>query len=163
MAANNTALTSPLGVMRWPTFGLGQLYRLAHSRIEARLGEVDQSLRTYYVLALLSEESGISQQEACNRTGLDRGDMVRLIDDLEARGHVKRTRDPQDRRRYQLSLTSRGQTARKRCDEILAATTDEVFSELSIEERRALHRLVLLALGQPTEIADELKMPYEEL
>lgn len=74
--------------MRWPTFGPGQLYRSAHSRIEARLGEVDQSLRTYYVLALLSEESWISQQEVCNRTGLDRGDMVRLIDDLEARRQV---------------------------------------------------------------------------
>jgi DNA-binding MarR family transcriptional regulator len=162
MASNNAVLTSPLGVMRWPTYGLGQLYRSAHSRIEARLGEVDQSLRTYYVLALLSEKSGISQQEACNRTGLDRGDMVRLIDALEARGHVKRTRDRQDRRRYRLSLTPRGQTARKRCDEILAATTDDVFSELSFEERRDLHRLVLRALGQPTEIADELEAPTAE-
>jgi DNA-binding MarR family transcriptional regulator len=156
MTSPNAVLTSPLGVMRWPTFGLGQLYRSAHSRIEARLREVDQSLRTYYVLALLSEDSGISQQEACDRTGLDRGDMVRLIDDLEARGHVKRSRDPDDRRRYQLSLTSRGRTAHKRCDQILAATTDDVFSELSTEERRSLHRLVLRALGQPAAIADEL-------
>jgi hypothetical protein len=62
----------------------------ARRRIEARLGEIDQSLRTYYVLAL-------------------------------------------------------------------AATTDDVFSELTLEERRALHRLVLRALGQPTEIADELQ------
>jgi DNA-binding MarR family transcriptional regulator len=84
--------------------------------------------------------------------------MVRLIDDLEARGHVKRTRDPKDRRRYQLRLTGRGQKARKRCDQILAATTDEVFSELSSEERRSLRRLVLRALGHPAAIADQLDM-----
>jgi MarR family transcriptional regulator, lower aerobic nicotinate degradation pathway regulator len=137
----------------------GQLYRFVHARIEVRLGEVDQSLRTYYVLVSLSEESGISQQEVCDRIGMDRGDMVRLVDDLEARGQVKRTRDPKDRRRYRLSLTSRGQTARKRCDRILAPTTDEVFSELSSKERRTLHRLILRALGQPTAIADELDTP----
>jgi DNA-binding MarR family transcriptional regulator len=146
-------------VVRWPTFGLGQLYRSAHARLESRLTEVDQSLRTYYVLASLSEHGELSQQEVCDRVDIDRSDMVRLIDNLESRGDVTRVRAPGDRRRYQLTITPQGREALTRCDEILAAVTDEVFSELSPDERRTLHRLTLRALGQPEKFADLLDAP----
>jgi len=101
----------PLGVLRRPTFGLGQLYRSAHPRIGARLAQVNESLRTYYVLATLAEYGVLSQQQVCDRIEMDRSDMVRLIGDLEGRGHVIRTRDPEDRRRYHLILTPGGNAA----------------------------------------------------
>jgi DNA-binding MarR family transcriptional regulator len=151
--------TAPLGILRWPTFGLGQLYRSAHARLEARLADEDQSLRTYYVLTSLFEHDNLSQQEVCDRIELDRSDMVRLIDDLEARGLVVRTRDTRDRRRYRLSLTTEGRRALSRCDKILDDVTNDVFSALSPDERRTLHRLTLRALGQPEAIADLLDVP----
>ena len=61
--------------------------------------------RTYYVLATLAEYGELSQQQVCDRIEMDRSDMVRLIDDLEARGNVIRGRDPHDRRRYRLTLS----------------------------------------------------------
>lgn len=146
----------PAGVQKWPTFGLGQLYRSAHARIDARLAEERQSLRTYYVLASLAEYGELSQQQVSDRIEMDRSDMVRLIDDLEAGGHVKRRRDPVDRRRYRLILTPRGRRALSRCDGILAEVTDEVFSALTADERRTLHRLTLRAVGQREEIANLL-------
>lgn len=102
----------------------------------------------------------MKQQQVCDRIEMDHSDMVRLIDDLEARGHVVRTRDPRDRRRYLLPVTPSGRKALSRCDAILAEVTDEVFSALSPDERRSLHRLVLRALGQPEEIAD-LRAPTQ--
>lgn len=159
MPLSDAAPTPPLGVLRWPTFGLGQLYRSAHARLEARLADEDQSLRTYYVLVTLAEHGPLSQQQVCDRMDIDRSDMVRLIDDLEARGHVERTRDLNDRRRYQLTLTPRGKKALSRCDTILAAVTDDVFAALSPDERRTLHQLTLRALGQPPELADLLETP----
>ena len=151
--------TPPLGILRWPTFGLGQLYRSAHARLEAQLADQHQSLRTYYVLVTLSEHGPLSQQEVCDRIDIDRSDMVRLIDDLEGRGHVQRTRDLEDRRRYQLTLTPRGKKAVSRCDAILATVTDDVLAALSPDERRTLHRLTLRALGYPAEISDLFDAP----
>lgn len=159
MPARDQAPTPPLGILRWPTFGLGQLYRSAHARLEARLADEHQSLRTYYVLVALSEDGPLSQQEVCDRIDIDRSDMVRLIDDLEGRGHVRRTRDLEDRRRYQLTLTPRGKKAVSRCDAILATVTDDVLAALSPDERRTLHRLTLRALGYPVEIPDLLDAP----
>lgn len=154
MAARETVPSTPLGVLRWPSFGLGQLHRSAHARLEAALAEEGQSLRTYYVLASLSEQGKLSQQQVCDRIEMDRSDMVRLIDELEGRGDVVRARDQADRRRYLLTITSRGRKSLERCNEILVRVTDEVLSALSPEERRTLHRLTLRALGHPAEIAD---------
>lgn len=156
MPSRDDVPAPPLGVLRWPTFGLGQLYRSAHARIGTRLAEVDESLRTYYVLASLAEYGELSQQQVCDRIEMDRSDMVRLIDDLEGRGHVRRTRDRGDRRRYRLTLTASGTQALRRCDAILADATDDVFANLSADDRRTLHRLTLRALGHPDHVLDML-------
>jgi DNA-binding MarR family transcriptional regulator len=154
MASRQPAPGPPRGILRWPTFGLGQLYRAAHAQLEARLAGEGESLRTYYVLVSLAEHGQLSQQQVCDRTDIDRSDMVRLIDDLEGRGHLRRRRDPQDRRRYRLTLTPQGKKALRRCDAILAAVSDDVFAALTAGERRTLHQLTLRALGHPPEMAD---------
>ncbi len=43
-----------------------------------------------------------------------------------------------------------------RCDAILAAATDDVFANLTADERRTFHRLTLRALGQPERVLDVL-------
>lgn len=148
MAEPDDAPTPPRRVRRWPTFAMGQLYRSAHARLSADLAEVDETLSTYYVLATLSEYGELSQRQVCDRIELDRSDMVRLIDDLEGRGHVIRVRDPDDRRRYRLTLTPGGTKSLRCCENILAASTDDVFANLSGDERRTLHRLTLRALDE---------------
>jgi DNA-binding MarR family transcriptional regulator len=163
--ANQSAMVPakpPISVLQWPTFGLGQLYRAAHAQIGTRLAAIDESLRTYYVLATLGEHGAMSQQQVCNRIDLDRSDMVRLIDDLETRGHVVRTRDPDDRRRHRLTLTASGKKALRRCESVLSDATNDVFANLSADERRNLHRLVLRALGLPDDIVDIVVAPRDQ-
>jgi DNA-binding MarR family transcriptional regulator len=152
MVERDDVPTPPLRVRRWPTFALGQLYRSAHARISADLAAVGESLSTYYVLATLSEYGELSQQQVCDHIEMDRSDMVRLIDDLEARGNVLRGRDPHDRRRHRLTLTPAGSKALHRCEEILAAATDVVFAHLTADERRTFHRLTLRALDDTDDV-----------
>lgn len=114
------------------------------------------------MLASLRELDGLSQQQLGDRIGVDRSDMVRLIDELEGLGQVERARHPSDRRRYRLTLTPRGHKTLVRCEETLAAVTDHVFAALSTDERRTLHRLTLRALRQREEIADLLEAPISE-
>jgi DNA-binding MarR family transcriptional regulator len=159
MTERDAAPTPPRRVRRWPTFALGQLYRSAHARISADLAAVHESLSTYYVLATLAEYGELSQQQVCDRIEMDRSDMVRLIDDLEARGNVIRCRDPHDRRRYRLTLTPGGTKALHGCEEILAAATDVVFANLAADERRTFHRLTLRALDDTEDVLHRSEDP----
>src|SRR5581483_7934315 len=52
-----------------------------------------------------------SQQQLCQALGVDSGNMVELVDGLEALGYAQRRRDPRDRRRYLLALTDDGRAA----------------------------------------------------
>ena len=62
-------------------------------------------MHDYAVLACVEEFAPLSQQQVCDRIGLDRADMVSIIDRLEAAGSLERERDSADRRRYCLRMT----------------------------------------------------------
>ena len=68
--------------------------------------------------------------------------MVALIDDLERAGHVKRERNPDDRRAYVITLTAAGKRAQARAEEAVDAHALEFFGKLSEDERQELHRLL---------------------
>jgi hypothetical protein len=80
--------------------------------------------------------------------GIDRSEVVRLIDGLEAAGFVIRTRDTTDRRKYRLSITQSGRAERRKTDELIEQAAERVLHRLDDEERRTLHRLALKALGE---------------
>jgi len=65
----------------------------------------------YVILLVLDNSGGISQQELCTATGVDSGNMVDLLDGLEALGYASRARDPRDRRRYVVTITPGGRSA----------------------------------------------------
>lgn len=139
--------------LRWPTYVLGQLHRLGRDQIDAALGAEGLSLRTVLVLACL-EDGEWSQQQVADRVAIDRSDMVKLIDQLEALGLVIRRPDPHDRRRHVLSLTAKGRRASQESEQTAQQVTDRVLSRLTADERRTLHRLTLRALGEPEDTAD---------
>lgn len=137
----------PEGLLRFPTFVLGQLHRALHTDVEA-------SLRDHWVLVVLDENQDLSQQQVSEALGIDRSDVVRLIDSLEQAGYVVRTRDSADRRRYQLTITQAGKAERTRVDALIRSSTDRLLGTLDAAERHTLHRLALKALGKPEELAD---------
>ena len=59
----------------------------------------------YVILLVLDTGGGASQQELCAAAGIDSGNMVELLDGLEALGYARRARDPRDRRRYVVTMT----------------------------------------------------------
>jgi DNA-binding MarR family transcriptional regulator len=75
------------------------------------LSQWDIRPQQFAILRALSATGEAFQQELCQALGIDSGNMVELIDGLEALGFVLRRRDPRDRRRYLLALTEEGQTS----------------------------------------------------
>jgi len=51
---------------------------------------------------------GHTQEEISERLMMDKTTTARAVKQLETRGYISRTRDPEDRRRYRLQTTARG-------------------------------------------------------
>jgi DNA-binding MarR family transcriptional regulator len=62
------------------------------------------------VLVLVRENPGVNQTRLGNALGIDRSTLVAVIDRLEARGLLKRTPSPRDRRSHALVLTRAGRS-----------------------------------------------------
>lgn len=108
----------------------------------------------YLILLVLDTVGGASQQELCAAAGIDSGNMVELLDGLEALGYARRARDPRDRRRYVVTMTQRGQSALAELRQAVGQYTTGFLSPLTEPERERLASIlgklyVTTAEGQP--------------
>jgi DNA-binding MarR family transcriptional regulator len=92
----------------------------------------------YVILMVLDTVGGASQQELCAAAGIDSGNMVELLDGLEALGYASRARDPRDRRRYVVTMTRRGQSALAELRQAIEQYTAGFLSPLTEPERERL-------------------------
>ncbi|MFB9688699.1 MarR family winged helix-turn-helix transcriptional regulator [Amycolatopsis plumensis] len=143
-------LDQPRALLRWPTYVMGRLHRRGVGRIDAALAGQGVALRDYYVLVCIGESGPPSQQRVADRLGLDRSDLVKVLDRLEAAGWVSRERDTEDRRRHVLTLTEHGRATVGKVEEVSNAVNGELLARLSPGEQETLHRLLLKALGAPS-------------
>ena len=92
----------------------------------------------YLILMILDARGGASQQELCSAARIDSGNMVELLDGLEARRYVQRARDPRDRRRYLVTITEPGRAALAELGRAVEAYNARVLSPLTELERAQL-------------------------
>ncbi|MFJ9560686.1 MarR family winged helix-turn-helix transcriptional regulator [Streptomyces fuscichromogenes] len=90
---------------------IGYLLRRVYAQFSATGDGGDSDSRDFLVLDALTGRDWESQLDLAERLGINRTIMVGVIDRLEARGEVRRTRNPDNRRQYVLSLTDRGREA----------------------------------------------------
>lgn len=92
----------------------------------------------YLLLLVLDASSGASQQELCVAARIDSGNMVELLDGLEALEYAKRARDPRDRRRYMVTITPAGRSALAELRQAVADYNAGFLGPLSENERQQL-------------------------
>jgi DNA-binding MarR family transcriptional regulator len=123
---------------------LTRLSRVVYrSASEETLG---MKMKSYATLSTL-RNGPIAQQQLCISMHLDPNNCVLLLNEMEAAGHVRRTRDPADRRRHIVEITDEGRVALARTDEALNTVEDQVLGPLSTEERETLRDLLGRALA----------------
>ena len=66
------------------------------------------SPRQFHLLGLLHDRGALSQRELGALMDVDPSKLVTLLNPLEADGYVSRDRDPGDRRRHVVTITSPG-------------------------------------------------------
>jgi DNA-binding MarR family transcriptional regulator len=133
----------PRGAPARTAFLLAQLGADAADRFAVRVAELGLTPRDAGAIRVLGRSPGISQRELAARLGTTPSRIVPLLDSLEQRALVERSRSERDRRNYELSLTETGQALLDPLRTIAEAHQRAVLAALTPEEQSQL--AVLLA------------------
>jgi DNA-binding MarR family transcriptional regulator len=112
-------------------------------------------LRHLVALAYVRDHDGCPQQDLADAFCMDANNVVLLLNELEQLGYATRLRDPEDRRRHVVQLTSAGRTALTRSERAQGAIEDEVLQSLDPDERRTLRQLLSRALRSMEPVEDD--------
>lgn len=121
-----------------------QLNKALHRRSSEDL--LGMRLKPYMALGFIRDHPGVTQQELESALFMDANSVVIMLNELESANHSIRRRDPLDRRRHLVELTTSGRHALERADKARETLEGEVLAPLSAEERRTLRSLVTRVL-----------------
>ncbi|SEK88980.1 MarR family winged helix-turn-helix transcriptional regulator [Streptacidiphilus jiangxiensis] len=151
MSDVNSPRTDQLpGLTATLVFKLGTLGTVATDRFTRALDAFELGLKPKHVavMVVLGAGAAASQQELAARMGVAPSLVVSLADHLEQLGAVQRVRDPHDRRRQVLTLTSDGRRLLDRCEAAGRALDDELAAGLTVAQRAALDEALRLLANQ---------------
>lgn len=134
-------LTDDLGFLLSRTSGM------VMAAVNKALAPLGLKVRPYSALALVCEtDEGVNQRKVAAAMGLDPSQLVALVDELEQRGLVSRTPDPNDRRNKLIVATEDGYRlraeAQARVDEAHAQSFAPLSGKAREQVREALQALI---------------------
>ncbi len=118
---------------------------LLEKAAEKRLAKLGLNTRTFFVLAAIGGESPPSQKDLSRLLGIDPTQVVALIDEMQASELVVRSRNPNDRRRYDLRLTPEGYSKLIGANAMMGEIEKDFFAPLT-ERQLGQFRVMLQAL-----------------
>jgi DNA-binding MarR family transcriptional regulator len=106
--------------------------------------EAEQGLGPLHLraLCLCQRNPGGSQQQLVQSMGRDKGQIARLIRELEERQYLVRTPDARDRRVWRLAVTPSGEEKCQWFSTIEAQLATDLFGELGATECAQLEQLL---------------------
>ena len=135
--------TSP--ILKGPPESLGVLLGLVRSEIvramEAELAarQIDLRFTQFLILKRLARLGPMSASELARSVELDGGAMTRQLDQLEAKGLLRRTPHEQDRRALRIELTEVGNALWQQLTDCNDRVLEAAQRALSTTERVQLH------------------------
>ena len=144
---------TPDRIRTLPSWLLNQAAASASRLVSEDLAQIGAHRTHFSLLAALNQFGPDSQAALGRRCGIDRSDMVALVNELDQRGYVRRAPDPEDRRRNTITITGPGRRRLAQLDRRLSATEDDLLEPLSAAERRALLDILARLIDHHAEIA----------
>ncbi|WP_051362291.1 MarR family winged helix-turn-helix transcriptional regulator [Solimonas soli] len=127
----------------------GHLGFLLNKAQRALVDEIDTALgdglaaRHFAIVGVLHARPGLRQTDLAGLIGIDRTTTMKIVDELEGRGMVRRAPHAEDRRANALELTAEGRAWRERVLPLLIEQETRFLAPLSAGERTLLQELLL--------------------
>lgn len=131
-------------------FLLGRTALVKDRILDTHLQDFGVTAAQFKVLIIVSQYGVDTPAELCRFLSLDSGSMTRMLDRLEQKGLIARSRCPQDRRQVRLELTADGDVLAGQLPQIGASAMNELVGVLAPDELKTLEKIltkVLLAAG----------------
>jgi DNA-binding MarR family transcriptional regulator len=128
---NKDSLGSLIGMVR------GEIVRAIETDLAAQ--GADLKFTQFHVVKRLAVNGPMSATELARAVDLDGGAMTRQLDQLEAKGYLRRQPHEQDRRALRIELTGAGVALWRHLYESNEATLERAQRDLSVDERAQLH------------------------
>jgi DNA-binding MarR family transcriptional regulator len=119
-------------------FQLSQVGAHVSERFAERCRDLGLTPSEAAVLRLVGRTPGLSQRSVADRVGTVPSRIVALIDGLQGRGLMARTRSSADRRNHELHLTADGETLLGALREVAEAHEREILHGLTPEQTSCL-------------------------
>ena len=124
-------------------FLLARLGYALKARLVEEFEQAGFNIYQYGVLATLYEGACGTQGMIADMLHLDRSQLVGVLDELEEKGLVERQRDPNDRRRHAVSLTSEGKRQLVKLRKLVQGIEEAALEPLEQRSRDSLQKALL--------------------
>lgn len=94
----------------------------------AALADLGLKPRQLRLLVLVDRAPGLNQRELARQLEVDAGNLIAILDALEADGLLRRTRDEADRRQRLVRLTPKGQRVLGAAEAATSEVEEAVFA-----------------------------------
>ncbi|MGW5307658.1 MarR family winged helix-turn-helix transcriptional regulator [Streptomyces griseoluteus] len=125
-----------------PSWLLGRAAALGHRLVAEQLAEEGVRMPHHAVLCGIAELGPIAQAELSRIVRIDPKDMVTVLNELQAKKLISRTRDPRDARKNALALTAGGRALLRRLEELGDQANEALLAPLTPDERKQLSALL---------------------
>ncbi len=141
-------------------------YQLRRSSVQAMmlvqqaLAEIDLRRVTYAALSVVVDNPGIRQGHLADVLGIDRPNIVKIIDKLEEAGFLNREHNAKDRRVYELRATALGQQHAENGAELLVKIDAILLDGVSDSDLNMLNKTLTTIENNAREsLKDGTKLP----
>ncbi|MFJ3711206.1 MarR family transcriptional regulator [Streptomyces sp. NBC_01387] len=137
------ASPAPLSRLRTlPSWLLARASARGHRLVSEHLAEEGVRMPHHAVLCGIAELGPLAQAELSRTVRIDPKDMVTVLNELQAKQLISRTRDPRDARKNALELTADGRALLHRLEKLGDRANDELLAPLTPTERKQLNALL---------------------
>ncbi len=126
---------------------LHRVRQCASELFHSEMSGFDLTARQYVVLVAVANQSGSSQQDIIDRTGIDRSTVSQVVQTMIRKGLLKRRRTREDARAYAVSLTPIGQDVLKACEPVVGRIDEALVAALPAQRAAAFVESLQTIIG----------------
>jgi len=121
------------------SYVVARLERAIRAAINERVRPHGLTTLQYTTLSVLGRRGGLSNAQLARRSYMTPQSMSEVIEALEAKGLIARSRHPNHRRVMPARLTAKGMKVLEACDRAVDDMEEEMLRDLGGDERSALY------------------------